>query len=140
MRHKCLMPFLVLVVLMILAGFRYNIEASTSSGPWVMKWQRDRWTGYLWTIAYLGGTTERTLADIDLRAGPKPPYPTSEYTPFNRNRAEEKIADWQKLKKEIHRRAVLQEKIATGVFGAMVAATAVWFVVSARKDYIRISQ
>ncbi|MDD4565505.1 MAG: hypothetical protein PHE79_08565 [Eubacteriales bacterium] len=54
--RKLVVPLVILTMLVTVMMFRFNAEASKSGGDsscsYVIKWERDRWTGDLWMKAY----------------------------------------------------------------------------------------
>lgn len=56
----------ILLIVLILAGLsRWSVEAQSTSGGAVTKWQKDRWTGDVWLVRYSGiGYSTEMLADL----------------------------------------------------------------------------
>ena len=55
-----MIPLIVLVLLILLMVFRWDVQATKSYSWSVVKWEKDRWTGEVWLSRYSPDGSEVT--------------------------------------------------------------------------------
>lgn len=60
MNRRYIIPLIILVILILLVAFRWDVQATKSYSWSVAKWEKDRWTGEVWLSRYSPDGSEVT--------------------------------------------------------------------------------
>lgn len=132
MTRRWLAPAVLLGLLLVAFAFRWDVEGKQTSGAGMVIWERDRWTGRVWSN--VRGVSGGQVAAVDRLAGGDQsilniifPFPTEQ-----RLLARDGAVSLEQVRKAQQAYALRERQVVTLGWFACTVAAAAWLILSLR--------